>query len=401
VAAGPRKLLIAAVGLSLAGACVTMAAGPASAQESSGGTIEHWGSYGTNGKQHDTQLTPVSLSLPQGVVQVSSSNSTQYALLSNGQVYAWGLGTNGQLGNGGTTSSLTKAVRVQFPSGVKIKFLPTDVMPYNTAFAVDTTGQAWGWGDNGDGDLCLGNTTEQNTPVKLPFTDVTSLDGGADHATYYGTYDSDDTLWSCGNNAYGELGNGTTTSSTVPVAVTVPTGVSITGATLVAAWGNTGLLVGGQYYDWGYNAAGQVGNGTKGASALEPVHVPLPDTVTQAALGGSDADNGQTLVMLSDGAIYAWGSDGSYQLGDGKTADEPSPELISPPAGVTYQTLASGGETSYAISTAGDVYAWGNSAQGQIGDGKTTAAPQPVEVESGASLISSTSTDVVVSTPST
>ena len=105
--------------------------------------------------------------------------------------------------------------------------------------------------------------------------------------------------------------------------------------------------------------------------------------------------------MLSDGAIYAWGSDGSYQLGDGKTADEPSPELISPPAGVTYQTLASGGETSYAISTAGDVYAWGNSAQGQIGDGKTTAAPQPVEVESGASLISSTSTDVVVSTPST
>jgi alpha-tubulin suppressor-like RCC1 family protein len=398
--AASRKLLITAAGLSLAGVCVTMTAGPASAQGSSGGTIEHWGSLGTKGKQHDTQLSPVPVNLPRGVVQVASSNSTQYALLNNGQVYAWGLGSNGQLGDNGTTSSLTKAVRVQFPSGVKIAFLPTDVMPYNTGLAVDTTGQAWGWGDNGDGDLCLDNTAEQNLPVKLPFTNVTTLAGGADHATYDGTYNGDDAVWSCGSNQYGELGDGTTDSSDLPVQVIgLPSDSTV--STLVGSWGNTGaLLADGQYYDWGYNAAGQIGNGTTGTSALKPVQVPLPDTVMQAAQGGSQGANGQTLVMLSNGTIYAWGSDGSYQLGDGKTANESSPELISPPTGVTYQTLATGGSTSYAISTAGDVYAWGAGAFGQIGDGKTATAPQPVEVESGASLISSTSTDVVVNAPS-
>jgi alpha-tubulin suppressor-like RCC1 family protein len=64
---------------------------------------------------------------------------------------------------------------------------------------------------------------------------------------------------------------------------------------------------------------------------------------------------------------------------------------------VTYRTLATGGNTAYAISTAGNVYAWGNSKYGQVGDGSTATAKRPVEVESGATMISSTADDVVVS----
>jgi alpha-tubulin suppressor-like RCC1 family protein len=333
--------------------------------------------------------------LPAPVAQVSSSNSTQYALLTNGTVYAWGLGTHGELGNGHLKNSFTTAVKVQFPAGVKIAFLPIDVMPYDTAFAVDTTGQAWGWGDNAGGELCLGNTAQYTTPVTLPFTDVTTLDGGADHATY----DNDGTLSSCGTNTYGELGNGNMTSSTTPVPVSGLSGQSV--AELVGSWGNQGaLLTNGTYYDWGYDGAGQLGNGTVGQSSDVPVQVPLPGTVAQVAQGGSAASNGQTMVMLSGGSLYAWGNDSSYQLGDGKTTNEESPELISSPPGVTYQTLASGGNTSYAISAAGEVYAWGNSREGQIGDGKTTPAKTPVAVLAGATQISSTSTDVVVNVPS-
>jgi alpha-tubulin suppressor-like RCC1 family protein len=283
-------------------------------------------------------------------------------------------------------------VQVKFPAGVKIASIPSDVMPFDSAFAVDTTGHVWGWGLNQGSEFCLGTVKKYLTPVKLPFSGVTTLAGAADHATY----DANGTLYSCGTNQYGELGNGTTKSSKVRVKVSGLSGHSV--ATLVAAWGNTGaLLSNGDYYDWGYDGAGQVGNGTISQSADVPVQVALPGPVAQAAQGGSLANNGQTLVLLSNGSLYAWGNDRYYQLGDGKTASEESPELISPPSGVTYQTLATGGDTSYAISTSGDVYAWGNSATGQVGNGKTKAVKEPVMVETGATLISSTSTDVVVS----
>jgi alpha-tubulin suppressor-like RCC1 family protein len=384
------RLLAIGAAVCVAGVSVLVASVPA-AQGASGVTIEHWGAIGTGHKQYDVRRSPVSLSLPARVAEVSSSNSTQYALLTNGNVYAWGIGTHGELGNGSKKNAFTAAVRVQFPPGVKIAYLPTDVMPYDSAFAVDTTGHVWGWGINAGGELCLGNRSEHNKPVRLPLSRVTTLAGAADHATY----DAGGTLYSCGSDTYGELGSGNTPSSNTPVRVHVLDGSSV--RTLVASWGDTGaLLSNGEYFDWGYDGGGQLGNGTTGTNSGVPVHVTLPGSVTQAAQGGSLENNGQTLVMLANGALYAWGNGHYYQLGDGKRANEPSPEQIFPPPGVTYRTLATGGSTSYAISTAGDVYAWGDSADGQVGDGKTTRARKPVRVETGAGLISSTAADVVV-----
>jgi alpha-tubulin suppressor-like RCC1 family protein len=372
-------------------AAAMLTAGVAPALASSGGTAEHWGAFIGDGTQIDENTTPVAISLPFPVAQVSSSNDAQYALLNNGEVYAWGDGGDGELGDGGTVNSYTTAVQVQFPAGVKIAFLPTDVMPYDSAFAVDTTGRVWGWGLNQGSEFCTGKATEHTTPFELPATlsKVTTLAGAADHATY----DAGGTLYSCGTNQYGELGTGTTTSSKTPVKVTGIDDADVTA--LVASFGDTGaLLTDGDYYDWGENNHGQIGNGTT-VNADAPVQVSLPAAVTQAAQGGSAAINGQTLVKLSSGAVYAWGDDSTYQLGDGKTATEESPEQISPPAGVTYQTLASGGNTSYAIAVNGDVYAWGDSKVGQVGNGTTTTAKKPVMVSTGQSLISSTSTDVV------
>ena len=378
-------MLITGAGLCAAGAAVVIAGGPA--QGSTGGTIAHWGSYGSAGEQ----FTPTVLRLPAPVAEVGSSNSTEYALLTNGTVYAWGLGTDGQLGNGRTANSFSVPVQVNFPAGVKIASIPTDVMPYNSAFAVDTRGDVWAWGANIGGEFCLGNTRRYTTPVRLPFTHVSTLAGADNHAAY----DAGGTVYTCGENHFGELGDGSTRTSTTPVRVTGLEGQLVT--SLVAAWGDTGaLLSDGAYLDWGYNAAGQLGDGNFGTSSLVPVRVPLPAPVTQAVQGGSIAGNGQTLVLLSDGSLYAWGNGTLYQLGDGKNANEDRPVKILPPAGVTYRTLATGGSTSYAISTTGNVYAWGNGNLGQVGDGSAATAERPVEVESGATAISSTAADVVV-----
>jgi alpha-tubulin suppressor-like RCC1 family protein len=375
-----KKLLIAGTGLCAAGAAVVGAGGPA--QASAGGTVEYWG-HGP--------LIPTAVHLPAPVAEVGSSNSTEYALLVNGTVYAWGGGRDGQLGNGGTADSAVP-VQVHFPAGVTIASIPADVMPYNSAFAVDTNGRVWAWGLNAGGEFCLGNTRQYNTPVELPFTHVSTLAGAFNHATY----DAGGTVYSCGSSPYGALGDGSTRPSTTPVTVSGLGRQLVT--SLVASWGNTGaVLADGAYFDWGYDGAGQLGDGTIGIASDVPVRVSLPAPVTQAAEGGSLASNGQTLVLLSDGSLYAWGNDAYYQLGDGRTASEVLPEKILPPGGVTYRTLATGGNTSYAISTVGNVYAWGNSAVGQVGDGTTTTEKRPIKVLSGATMISSTAADVVVS----
>lgn len=333
------------------------------------------------------------MDLPAAVTQIASSNSTEYALLDNGQVWAWGEGYNGELGNGKDVNSFDTAVQVRFPAGVKIAYLPTDAMPYDTALAVDTEGNAWGWGINAGGSLCLGNHQSYNEPVQLPLTDVTALAGAYQHAVY----DADGTLYSCGGNGYGVLGDGSSLNSDVPVRVHGLDGHQVTA--LVSAWGDAGaLLSDGSYYDWGYNAAGQLGDGDEGTSSAVPVAVQLPDAspVAQAAEGGSDAGNGQTIVRLRDGSVFAWGNDDYAQLGNGRTGVELTPIQIEPPDGVSYAELASGGATSYAITTTGKLYAWGFNAQGEVGDGTTQTAIKPVLVDAGGSMISATAGNVAV-----
>jgi len=356
----------------------------------SGTTVTHWGTFFGNGSaNNDELLSPTSIALPAEVAEVATSNSTQYALLTDGSVYAWGLGGDGELGDGATADSFTIPVQVQFPAGVKIASLPTDAMPYNTGLAIDTTGQAWGWGDDSAGQLCQGKMSEFLTPVEIPLPDVTAAAGAGDHALY----DSDGTLFACGGNQDGDLGIGTTVPSSTPVAVSALAGRHI--KVLVASYHDSGaLLADGHYFDWGYDAQGQLGDGKIGVSSSIPVVVHLPLSIIQVVQGGSYSNNGQTLVMLSDGSLRSWGDDQSGQLGDGHTTTKASPIEFFPPTGVTYKLLASGASTSYAISTTGDVYSWGGGFSGQIGNHGTHLELTPVMVESNASSISSTALDV-------
>ncbi len=356
-------------------------------------TADHWGEYFGGPKvTHDEERSPTPIALPGPIAQVATSNSTQYALLRNGMVYAWGLGDQGQLGDGGTADSFTVAVKVDFPPGVKIASLPTDSMPYDTAMAIDTTGHAWGWGDDSAGQLCEGNTKTERRPVEVPLTDVTIAAGAGDHALY----DSDGTLYACGRNSDGDLGNGNTTPSFTPVKVSALAGEKI--GALVASYHDSGaLLRNGQYFDWGYDGLGQLGDGLIGVDSYVPVLVTLPLPVTQVVQGGSISANGQTLVMLSNGSMRSWGDDQNGQLGDQKTMTEPSPIQFHPLRGVTYRLLAAGGNTSYAVSRSGAVYSWGGSKSGQIGNGGTSVELVPVKVETGVSRISSTANNVATS----
>lgn len=386
-------VLVAAAGWSApAPAAQSMPAKPAHPAVAASAAVKHWGAYIDFFAIRDVRRRPVGLRLPGRVAEISTSNSTDYALLTNGQVYAWGLGKHGQLGDGRTGNSFRHAVRVQFPAGVRIASIPIDVMPYDVGLALDTTGHVWGWGLNKAGQLCLGTTRMHTRPVRLPFSDVTSDAGAGGHALY----DAHGRVYACGLNREGELGDGTVKSSTRPVLVRLPRSAHV--RSLVASFANSGaLLASGSYYDWGMNTAGQVGIGSRGGPVTTPARVRLPHRVRQLFEGGSLPRNGQTLALLSNGALYAWGDGRQYQLGTGNTKSQPRPVQIRLAPGLSFLVVATGGATSYGITPHGNVFAWGANGLGQVGNGGTTNVPRPVWVASHAVSVSATADGVVIS----
>jgi alpha-tubulin suppressor-like RCC1 family protein len=357
---------------------------------SSGSIVYRWGVVGNQGKiaklQRDTP-TPIS-GIAGKVVQIATSNSDGYALTSNGEVYGWGVNSYGELGDGHLTPYETKAVEVNFPAGTKIAALG-DPMPFDAGLAIDSSGHVWGWGLNATSDLCLPKLI-YTRPKKLPLSHVTLATGARTHSLF----DSNGTVYACGSGDAGELGNGSTTSVSIPTPVTgLPSGKKI--ATLTSSWEGSGaLLTNGDYYDWGYNAAGQLGDGTTTDSAV-PVEVTLPGSVTQVFQGGSGPKNGQTMAVLENGSVWTWGDNDRGQLGIGSRTSAVTPVEVHIPKGVAFVKVSSGGFASYAIDKDGRLWSWGDDSEGQLGIGKPKpSATLPVDVGLRLTQVSSTAQDV-------
>jgi alpha-tubulin suppressor-like RCC1 family protein len=303
-------------------------------------------------------------------------------------VWAWGVASYGELGDGATPAYSTRAVKVDFPAGVKIASL-ANPMPFDGALAIDLHGRAWGWGLNPNGDLCLSGDMELR-PAELALRDVTLATGARTHSLLA----SAGKVYACGSGQYGVLGTGSTADSAIPVPVVgLPSTAHVTA--LTSSWEGSGALVStGAYYNWGYNAAGQLGNGTTTDSAV-PVMVTLPAAVRQVFQGGSGAKNGQTVAILGDGSVWAWGSNDRGQLGEGTLASSDVPVRVDVPHGVTFVQVNSGGYASYAIDSNGRLWAWGENSSGQLGTGGQPAmASRPVNVGLHLTQISSTAQNV-------
>jgi alpha-tubulin suppressor-like RCC1 family protein len=228
-----------------------------------------------------------------------------------GLAYCWGGNSDGQLGDGTTTDRPTP-VPVVMPTGQTFVSLGLSIGVYNHTCALTPAGTAYCWGANFSGQLGDGTTTDQPSPVAVAMPvgeSFASLAVGGYHSCGLTPAGA---AYCWGTNARGRLGDGTTTDRWTPTAVLVPAGVTFT--RLAAGVDHTcGLTPAGAAYCWGRNAFGQVGDGTT-SHRLEPVAVVMPANVTFASLvAGWDYACG----LSAAGAAYCWGWNGRGRLGDG------------------------------------------------------------------------------------
>ncbi len=390
----------------LAAMCgIVLFVAPAGAQSSS--TIDGWGiSFG------DTPVPLAGASGPSGVMQMVTTNSDTYVLDDQGTVWAAGKNDAGELGNG-------KANDVVATTFHKVKNLPAIqslalVGPQGTMMALASDGDVYGWGDNQYDQLCIpgeaipanpSTANEVLTPIDLSQelgfpSGVTMMAGAGDHATYYVA--STDTLYSCGQNRDGDLGDDVTNSmgpvpSPTPVVVQGITDSSMPDDSpvvlMTASWSDEGVLLqDGTYWTWGDNYWGQLGYtppvtyDAQGDSYIA-YQVPLPGQVAidqpQGALfpnqtvtqGGGSNKDGQAMAILADGSYFGWGDDTDAQLCNGSaittTSDNGGIPLTDFTGGVPpLAEVASGGTTGYLLDTSGNVYSCGANNYGQLGNGK-------------------------------
>jgi|GEM_PF-2323380 len=233
--------------------------------------------------------------------------------------------------------------------------------------AMDRTGTCSAWGANAGGQLGNNSYTQSNKPVAVTSgTNVVALSLG-----YYSSYlvKNDGSLWAWGNNYYGIIGDGTTTSQKVPKQI------YISGMSGVAAgqYHAVALKSDGTVWTWGLNNSGQLGTGNT-TQSLSPVQVPGLANVIAVAAGGSSS-----FALKADGTVWAWGSNNKGQLGDGSTAQRTSPVQVAGSLS-NVVSITAGFYHAMALKSDGTAWAWGLNTSGQLGDGTTTQRNTPVQI---------------------
>ncbi|MEJ2552655.1 MAG: RCC1 repeat-containing protein [Gammaproteobacteria bacterium] len=229
------------------------------------------------------------------------------------------------------------------------------------------------WGGNENGQLGDGSTTGSIVPVTVSgITTASAIATG-----YYSTCAllADGTVKCWGDNQYGQLGNGNTNPSLTPVAVS---GITTATAITVGYGHACALLADKTVWCWGDNSAGQLGNGTTNDSPIA-VQVQNISTAMEITAGFQ-----HTCARLSDQTIRCWGDNSSGQLGNGGTSPSSTPVPVSGIDGTTTSKKATGIAAGYghtcALLANKTVWCWGKNSYGQLGNGGYTESDAPVMV---------------------
>jgi uncharacterized repeat protein (TIGR02543 family) len=338
----------------------------------------------TTNKSTPTLISFTGLQLGETIRKVSAGQFHSLAVTTNGRVYAWGNGSAGQLGNGSTSNSSTPSL-VNFTGLLSGETIQTVIAGQLHSFAVTTNGRVYAWGNGSAGQLGNGSTSNSLTPSLVNFTGLLSgetiqqVSGGAYHSISVTTSGR---VYAWGRNVNGELGDGSTTIRFSPTLINFSgllSGETIQ-TVIAGSYHSLALTTNNRIYTWGANGYGQLGSGTFSPRST-------PTVIAFTGLQGGEtvqtvvAGSYHFLVLTSTGRLFTWGYNGNGQLGNGSTDNWlNSPTLIEfsgLQSGETLQYVGAGDYHSFAGTSNGRLFVWGNNGSGQLGDNTIISKNRP------------------------
>jgi uncharacterized repeat protein (TIGR02543 family) len=273
----------------------------------------------------------------------------------------------------------TTTVAITAPATIQAYFAPIN----------PPSGTVWSWGQNTYGQLGDGTNINRVLPVQtIGLSNVTAMAAPSAGGSTFGL-SSNGTVWAWGYNNIGQLGDGTKTNLTSPTQVRLTDGSPLSNVVAMAAAGYStyALHSNSTIWAWGANNYGQLGDGTK-ANRLFATRVILPDGSPLSNVVAMAAAGNSAYALHSNSTIWAWGYNNVGQLGDGTKTNRTSATQVRLPDGVPLSNVvaivagAAGGgyDTMYALKRDGSLYAWGDSTFGQLGDGTNINRSTPVQV---------------------
>jgi alpha-tubulin suppressor-like RCC1 family protein len=295
----------------------------------------------------------------------------------DGRIYAWGDNSSGQIGNEATTDRPTPTLlnTITGAKAVASGLLHT--------LALTWDGQVYSWGSNGSGRLGI-NSTAQSTPQSARpvhvsmLSNVVAIAAGDAHSL---ALTSDGHVFSWGTNTNGQLGLGDSGTGTDRIVPTEITGLSNIVAIAAGDTDSFAVTSGGQVYAWGQNGNSRLGDGST-TQQNSPLLLGLSNIVAIAA------GQAHTLALTSAGRVYGWGANTNGQLGIAPATTVATPTLIP---SFHVSAIAAGDNHSGAIRADGALVMWGNSPSGQVGHGSITATVSTPTVVTGPAAVSTLS----------
>ena len=266
--------------------------------------------------------------------QSSASFYHSCAIALNGRAYCWGSGNSGKLGNGSTASSRVP-VAVNTSGVLAGKTIKQISAGENHTCAIASDNRAYCWGSNKNGQLGNGSTADSNVPVAVNMSGALAGKTIKQMSTGYSSTcaiasDNRAYCWGSGNN--GQLGNGSTADSRVPVAVNMSG--ALVGKTIkqILAGGDHGCVVASddKMYCWGLNNNGELGNNSSVNSSV-PVAVNADGVLAGKTIRQMSAGFSSTCAVDSGYGIYCWGYNSNGQLGNNSTNNSRVPTYVYVP----------------------------------------------------------------------
>ena len=301
------------------------------------------------------------------VVQVATGGGHSCAVTRTGGVKCWGFNSFHQLGDGSTEARLVATDVIGLANGVK----QVTAGELHTC-AVTSVGGLQCWGQASQGQIGLGSrAVDVPAPADVEGlqTGVVEASAGNEHTC---ALTSGGAVMCWGNNFFGQLGDGTTTTRLAPVGVVgLESGVAAISA---GRWHTCALTKQGRIKCWGDNSFGQLGDGTT-VQRNSPVDVIGFETDGAAVVAGAS----HTCARTTSGAVRCWGRNDYRQVGDGTTTDRSTPVPVAGLTGGVVE-IAAGSFHSCALSSTGSLRCWGDNSWAELGDGTTSERTEPVQV---------------------